>query len=131
MCSNFAKQIAEIERGYRKPVLNVGNTKSVRDFTDTRDVVKAYYLCIQKGKKGEVYNICSGKGYSIRDILGMLLKMSKVQIGIKEQKSRMKEYDVPLQIGDYSKLKEITGWKPVIDMQDTLKDILDYWRNRV
>ena len=131
VCSDFAKQIAEIEKGYRKPMLNVGNTSSIRDFTDTRDVVKAYYLSAKKGQIGEVYNVCSGKGYAIQDILDMLLEMSKVKIKVKHQKERMKGRDVPLQIGDYSKLKKITGWEPVIKIEDTLKDVLNYWREKV
>ena len=131
VCSNFAKQIAEIEKGHKHPILNVGNTRSVRDFTDTRDVVNAYYLCVEKGSAGEVYNVCSGIGYSIRNILDMLLKMSNTKISVKEQKNRIREYDVPVQIGDYSKLKKDAGWKPVIDMKKTLKDILNYWREKV
>lgn len=131
ICSNFAKQIAEIEKGYKEPILHVGNTKSIRDFTDTRDVVKAYYLCSQKGQIGEVYNVCSGKGYAIQNILDMLLEMSKVKIKVSHQKDRMKEYDVPVQIGDYSRLKKATGWEPVVKIENTLRDILNYWRKRV
>ena len=131
VCSSLAKQIAEIEKGYKKPILCVGNTKSIRDFTDTRDVVKAYYLCVKKGRIGEAYNVCSGKGYNIQDILDRLTGMSKVKIKIKQQRNKKQGYDLPLQIGDYSKLRKDTGWKPVIDMKKTLKDILNYWRTIV
>lgn len=130
VCSNFARQIAEIEKGIKKPIVYVGNTKSIRDFTDTRDVVRAYYLVFKKGRVGDVYNVCSGKGYPIQSILDMLLKMSKMKIKLKHQKSRMKEYDVPEQIGNYSKIRKATGWSPKIQMEKTLKDLLEYWRKR-
>lgn len=131
VCSDFAKQIAEIEKGYKRPILCVGNTKSVRDFTDTRDIVKAYYLVLRKGQVGGVYNVCSGTGYSIGNILDILLGMSKVQIKVKQQRDKIQGYDVPLQIGDYSKLKKDAGWEPVTKMETTLRDILNYWRTVV
>lgn len=128
VCSDLAKQIAEIEKGHKKPILCIGNTKSVRDFTDTRDVVKAYYLALKKGQVGEVYNVCSGTGHTIGNILEILLGMSKVRIKVKQQKDKIPGYDVPLQIGDYSKLKKAVGWEPGVKMKDTLKDVLNYWR---
>ncbi|MEO0098690.1 MAG: GDP-mannose 4,6-dehydratase, partial [candidate division WOR-3 bacterium] len=81
--SNFCKQIAEIEKGKREPVVYVGNLEAVRDFTDVRDTVRAYYLVLLKGKPGEVYNICSGKGYKIKEILDIILSLSKVKVEVK------------------------------------------------
>lgn len=129
--SNFSKQIAEIEKGKRAPVIYVGNLEAVRDFTDVRDVARAYYLCLTKGTSGEVYNICSGKGYKIREVLDLLLELSKIKIQVKTDPKRLRPSDVELLIGDYSKIKKEIGWKPEIPFKKTLQDLLDYWRERV
>jgi len=129
--SNFAKQIAEIEKGKREPVIYVGNLEAVRDFTDVRDVVRAYYLVLIKGRAGEVYNIASGKGYKIREVLDIYLRMSKVQVEIKVDPTRLRPSDVELLIGDATKIKEECGWQPQIPFEKTLEDLLNYWRERV
>jgi GDP-4-dehydro-6-deoxy-D-mannose reductase len=129
--SNFAKQIALIEKGKQKPVIHVGNLEAVRDFTDVRDVVEAYWLSLQKCDAGEVYNICSGKGYAIKEMLRMLLKASKVKVQIKEEAERLRPSDVMVLIGDSSKFRKKTGWKPRIKFRDTLIDLLNYWREKV
>ncbi|MFH1561224.1 MAG: GDP-mannose 4,6-dehydratase [Patescibacteria group bacterium] len=131
VCSAFAKQVAEIEKGKQKPILSVGNLKAIRDFTDVRDMVQAYWLAATKGKPGEVYNICSGKGVEIQTVLDKLLKMSKTKITVKQDPDRMRPSDVPILLGDCSKFKRQTGWKPKIGFDQTLKDVLDYWRERV
>lgn len=131
VCSVFAKQIAEIEKGRKEPILLVGNLKAVRDFTDVRDMVRGYWLAAIKGEPGEVYNICSGKGVKIQEVLDKLLKMSKVKIKVKQDPARIRPSDVPILLGDYSKFRRQTGWKPTIKFDQTLKDILDYWRKRV
>uniref|UniRef100_A0A7V3ZUG8 SDR family oxidoreductase n=1 Tax=candidate division WOR-3 bacterium TaxID=2052148 RepID=A0A7V3ZUG8_UNCW3 len=129
--SNFAKQIAEIEKGKREPVIYVGNLEAVRDFTDVRDVVRAYYLVLIKGRAGEVYNIASGKGYKIREVLDIYLRMSKVRVEIKVDPARLRPSDVELLIGDATKIKEECGWQPQIPFEKTLEDLLNYWRERV
>ncbi|MFC1709881.1 GDP-mannose 4,6-dehydratase [Candidatus Omnitrophota bacterium] len=129
--SNFAKQIALIEKGKQKPSIKVGNLKAIRDFTDVRDMVRGYWLALQKGKAGEEYNICSGKGITIKEMLRLLLKMSKVEIAIKQDLHRLRPSDVEILVGSYSKFKKQTGWQPQIPFQETLKDILNYWRERV
>jgi len=129
--SNFAKQIAEIEKGLKKPVLKVGNLEAKRDFTDVRDVVRAYWLVLEKGEPGEVYNIASGKAMKIKELLDTLLKMTDVKIKVEQDPARMRPSDVPILLGDSSKLRERTGWKPEISFEKTLKDTLDYWRERV
>lgn len=128
--SDFAKQIAAVERGLRDPVMYVGNLDSKRDFSDVRDVVRAYYLSLEKGKSGEVYNICSESTWRIGDMLDKLLSMSNVKIQIKQDPSRLRPSDVPRLLGDCSKFKKDTGWEPTIPFDTTLKDMLDYWRER-
>ncbi|MEO0117482.1 MAG: GDP-mannose 4,6-dehydratase, partial [candidate division WOR-3 bacterium] len=129
--SNFCKQIAEIEKGKREPVVYVGNLEAVRDFTDVRDTVRAYYLVLLKGKPGEVYNICSGKGYKIKEILDIIISLSKVKVEVKVDPERLRPSDVMLLLGDATKIQTELGWKPEIPIEKTLNDLLDYWRERV
>lgn len=131
VCSTFAKQIAEIEKGKRKLIIFHGNLEAKRDFTDVRDVVKAYLLAVEKCKPGEVYNICSGKAYSMKEILSMLLSLTDVSVKLKKDPERMRPSDVPILLGDCSKFKKATGWKPTIPFKKTLEDLLNYWRERV
>ncbi len=131
VCSDFAKQIAKIEKGKQKPVIHVGNLEARRDFTDVRDMVRGYWLALEKGKAGEAYNICSGKAYSIKEVLDILLDMAKVKVDIKEDPQRMRPSDVPVLLGDNSKFTKQTDWKPRIKFEDSLKDLLDYWRQRL
>ena len=128
VCSNFAKQIVEIEKGLKKPIISVGNLEAIRDFTDVRDMVKGYNLALEKGIPGERYNICSGKGYKISEVLDMLLKMTDKDIKIEKDPARDRPSDVPILLGDNSKFIKQTGWKPEIPFEKTLKDLLDYWR---
>jgi GDP-4-dehydro-6-deoxy-D-mannose reductase len=129
--SNFAKQIVEIEKKKRQPVIYVGNLDAVRDFTDVRDVVRAYYMILKDGKPGEVYNISSGKGYKIKEVLELLLSLAQCDIEIKVDPARLRPSDVELLIGDNTKLKKAVGWKPEIPFKKTLSDLLDYWRARI
>ena len=131
VCANFAKQIAEIEKGVRKPVINVGNLKPRRDFIDVRDVVRAYWLALQKGEPGEVYNICSGKAISIKELLDKLLSMSKKNIEVKQDPEKLRPSDIPLLLGDCARFGEKTDWEPEIPFEKTLKELLDYWRERI
>jgi GDP-4-dehydro-6-deoxy-D-mannose reductase len=111
--------------------MKVGNLEAIRDFTDVRDVVRAYLLAVQKCDPGDVYNICSGKGYSIQQLLDMLLASSTVPIKVEQDPSRMRPSDVPLLVGDCSKFRAKTGWEPEIPFEQTVKDLLNYWRERV
>ena len=129
--SNFAKQIAEIEKGKRDPVVHVGNLEAVRDFTDVRDVANAYWLSLEKCQPGDVYNICSDEGVRIRDMLDLLLSKTSVDIEIKQDPARMRPSDVEILVGDSSKFREKTGWKPQILFDKTMEDLLNYWRERV
>jgi GDP-4-dehydro-6-deoxy-D-mannose reductase len=127
--SAFAKQIAEIEKDKKEPILSVGNLEAKRDFTDVRDMVKAYLLAIEKGEDGEVYNIGSGVSHKIADILNKLISMSSSKIEIKKDPTRFRPSDDPELICDNSKFNKLTGWQPQISLEKTLKDTLDYWRN--
>ncbi len=127
---SFAKQIAEIEAGKRKE-LNVGNLDVERDFSDVRDIVKAYLLAIKKCKPGEIYNICSGKAYNIGKMLDVMKSYSTAKVKVVVDSSRVRKEDVPVLYGDNSKFAKATGWKPEIPFEKTLKDILEYWRKQV
>lgn len=128
---SFARQIARIESGLEEPVLKVGNLNVWRDFTDVRDVVRAYTLLMEKGQPGEAYNICSGHAYSIKEMLDLLLEMSNVSIEVLTVPSRMRQADNPKLLGDNTKLRKQTGWKPQIPIKNTLEDLLNHWRSKV
>lgn len=127
--SAFAKKIAEIEKRQREPILSVGNLKSKRDFTDVRDMVKAYQLCLEKGVSGDVYNLGSGKSYEISEILNKLLSLSNSKIQVEVDRSLLRPADNPELICNSEKFFKLTGWKPEISLDQTLTDTLDYWRN--
>jgi len=129
--SNFAKQIAEIEKGKKEPVIHVGSLEAKRDWTDVRDIVRAYLLSVEKCDYGEIYNICAGKAWRIDEMLNMLLQMSNANIEVKQEENRLRPSDVPLLLGDCTKFREKTGWKPEIPFDVTLRDLLNYWRERV
>jgi len=129
--STFAKQIAEIEAGIKNPVVRVGNLNAERDFTDVRDIVKAYWLAVEKCEPGEVYNISSGKSISIKKILKMLLEMSEADIEVVKDAERMRPSDVEILKGDSTKFRELTGWEPGIPLEKTLEDTLNYWRDKI
>jgi GDP-4-dehydro-6-deoxy-D-mannose reductase len=130
--SNFAKQIVEIEKGKREPVIKVGNLDAQRDFSDVRDIVRAYWLAVEKGEYGDCYNLCSGKPRVIKDVLDLLINSSKSEnIKIEQDPSRMRPSDVQILHGDCTKFKERTGWEPEIPFEKTMNDLLDYWREKL
>jgi len=129
--SNFSKQVAEIEKGLKEPVMYVGNLNAKRDFSDVRDIVKAYWLAATKCEYGEVYNICSEQTRTIRSLLDLLLGMTDKNIEIKQDPARMRPSDVEVLHGDCSKFREKTDWKPEIPFEKTMGDLLNYWRERV
>lgn len=129
--STFAKQIAMIEKGKQESVIHVGNLDAKRDYTDVRDMVRAYILATEKCDPGDVYNISTGKAIQMKDILDLLLSFSKIKVEIKPDPARMRPSDVPVLIGDNSKFVAKTGWKPEIPFAKTMEDLLNYWRERV
>jgi GDP-4-dehydro-6-deoxy-D-mannose reductase len=126
--STFSKQIAEIELGLQKPVIYVGNLDSQRDFTDVRDTVKAYELAVLKCDPGEQYNICSGKARTIRSVLELLLRMTKIKPRVTQDEARLRPSDVVMLLGDNTKFSKKTGWQPSIPFETTMRDLLEYWR---
>jgi GDP-4-dehydro-6-deoxy-D-mannose reductase len=129
--SSFAKQIAEIEAGLRPPVIHVGNLDAIRDYTDVRDVVRAYWALLERGAPGAAYNVCSGRFLRLRELLDMLTRMSRVSVEVRVDPSRLRPADVPALVGDPRRLREATGWEPRIPFADTLRDLLEDWRQRV
>lgn len=129
--SDFCKQVAEIEKGLREPVMKVGNLAAKRDFTDVRDVVKAYVKLIEVGVPGETYNVGSGNAQAIQEILNLIVSLSKVEIAVEIDPNKLRPVDVPIIEADITKINELTGWKPEIPLQQTIQETLDYWRARV
>ena len=129
--SSFARQLAEIEAGQRPPRLEVGNLDAVRDFTDVRDVVRAYWALLERGTPGEVYNVCSGRGVKLRELLDGLIALSGLPVEVHVDPARLRPADAPALVGDPSRLRAATGWEPRIPLERTLRDLLDYWRERV
>jgi len=130
VCSDWARQVIQIERGSQEPVIRVGNTEVLRDFTDVRDAVSAYVLLLEKGKAGEVYNVCSGRGTALREILGILLSSASKDVSVEQDPEKLRKVDIPHLVGDNRKIRSETGWEPLIPLERTLADILDYWRIR-
>ncbi|MBI5045073.1 MAG: GDP-mannose 4,6-dehydratase [Candidatus Levybacteria bacterium] len=127
----FAKQIAEIEKLGKEPIVKVGNLSAKKDFSDVRDIVRAYILLMEKGESGDVYNVGSGKSTQIQEILNILLSLSEREIKIEEDQDLFRPIDIPELVCDNSKLSNLTGWKPEISLETTLKDTLDYFRKVV
>src|SRR5881394_4603980 len=129
--SSFAKQIAEIEAGFHPPVIYHGDLTSKRDLSDVRDIVRAYWLALEKAEPGESYNVGSGRTHTIREMLDVLVAYSKVKIRTEEDPARLRPSDVPILWADPTKFRAATGWEPKIPFDQTLRDVLDYWRERV
>ena len=126
----FAMQIADIEEGARETVINVGNLTAKRDFTDVRDIVRAYHLIVEKGQPGQAYNVASGQAYSIGQLLDILLEYSEIDIDVRVDPARLRPVDVPEIRGDFSKLRRHTGWQPSLSIEETLRDVLIDCRQR-
>jgi GDP-4-dehydro-6-deoxy-D-mannose reductase len=129
--SNFAKQIASIEAGMQPPVIQAGNLEARRDFSDVRDIVRGYWLALERGEPGEVYNLCSGRAISIGQMLQMLLAMSGGKIEVVQDPKRLRPSDVAVLEGDCATFRALTGWAPSIPLERTLEDLLNYWRARL
>jgi len=131
VCSSFARQIADIEAGKRPPSIRVGNLAARRDFSDVRDVVRAYCAVVDQGQPGEQYNVCRNEAYSIRQILDGLLELSSVPIQIEVDQGLFHSLDASLVLGDNGKARYELGWEPRFNLRQTLGALLDYWRARV
>lgn len=129
VCSSFCYQIAQIEVFNKEPIIKVGNLGSSRDFSDVRDVIKAYALIMEKGEIGDVYNVCSMKAYSIKEILDKAISLSDRRIEIEVDKERYRPIEIPYLLGDNTKLKKL-GWQPSYSIEQTLLDTLNYWKDK-
>jgi GDP-4-dehydro-6-deoxy-D-mannose reductase len=127
--SAFAQQIAQIEAGCLEPVLRVGNLESLRDITDVRDTVRAYQALAESGVPLRPYNVCSGHAYSMREILDILLSRARVHVRVEVDPARLRPSDNPIILGSHARLTADTGWRPEIPIEQTLSDLLDYWRS--
>lgn len=126
--ADFCKQVADIEKGKQEPVINVGNLSAKRDFTDVRDVVKAYAKLVAGGKRGETYNVGTGHAVAIQDILNKIISMSDKDIEVKVEPGKLRPVDVPIIEPDISKIKREVGWEPLIPLEQTLRETLEHWR---
>ena len=129
--SDFAKQIVEIRLGLREPVIRVGAIDVTRDFTDVRDVARAYFMLLKEGAKGEIYNVCSGQEQRIRDVLERLIVLAGVNCRIEQDQARVRPSEQKRIFGSFAKLRERTGWQPVITLEQSLRNVLLYWENRL
>jgi len=127
----FARQIALIEQGRMSPDISVGNLDASRDLHDVRDTVRAYRAIIEKGSVGEAYNVCSGQAVRMRDVLDRLIALSRVPLSVRVDSARYRQNDNPVLVGDRTKIHRAIGWTPVIPLDQTLADLLDYWRAEV
>lgn len=131
VCSDWAYQIAAVEKRKVDPVIHVGNIEVKRDFSDVRDTVKAYIALLERGRSGEVYNVARGHSVALKDILHILVDSSFSRIDIEVDKSKLRKVDIPDLWGSHQKIKEHTGWETGIPLSKTLTDLLRYWRKNV
>lgn len=125
--SDFAKQLVEIKLGLREPEIKVGDIDVYRDFTDVRDVVRAYSRLLDSGQNSEIYNICSGKGRKIRDLVEIMIDQLGLKVDIDVDQARLRKSEQRYVAGDYTKLATATNWYPEIDISDSIADIIKYW----
>jgi GDP-4-dehydro-6-deoxy-D-mannose reductase len=127
--SSIAKQIAEIEAGRREPKLVLGNLHVKRDFTDVRDVVRAYWLLLEKGNVNEVYNVCSGRSWSIEQLVADFQSVAEMKVAIESHADKRRAREISEVCGDAAKIRAATGWEPQIPLETTIRDLLSYWRS--
>lgn len=128
VCSDFARQVAAVAAGRRENTIRVGNIDAKRDFTDVRDVINAYWLLLEQSKSG-VYNICSGKPIAVSEVLNALIRIAGVNVNIVPETDRLRSYDISVVYGSNEKLLNATGWTPAIPLEQTLRDVYEYWRH--
>ena len=126
--SSFARQIAAIEAGTAEPVLRVGNLDARRDLTDVRDTVRAYEALALRGRPRRPYNVCSGQAHRVGDLLELLLGLANVRVRVEQDPSLLRPSDNPVVLGDRSRITAETGWEPEIPLEQTMRDLLDWWR---
>jgi GDP-4-dehydro-6-deoxy-D-mannose reductase len=130
VCADFALQLAAVKHHRRQPRIDVGNLDVIRDFSDVRDVVRAYVAVFERGKAGEAYNVCSGTERTPRRILARLIELTGLDVDVVADPARQRPTEVPVFIGSAAKLHDATGWAPMIDWDQTLRDLLEDWATR-
>jgi GDP-4-dehydro-6-deoxy-D-mannose reductase len=128
--SGFARRIADIERGQWAPEISVGNLEARRDLTDVRDTVRAYQMILERGQPGRPYNVCSGRAIRIRELLDLLIARARVPVEVKVDPARYRPNDTPILLGNPARLRDELGWTAEIPIEQTLDDLLEYWRSR-
>lgn len=128
--SGFARRIADVEAGRWENEIAVGNLSARRDLTDVRDTIRAYRLILERGQNGRAYNVCTGRAISIGDLLDMLLARARVAIRVRVDTVRYRPNDVPVLVGDHTRISTELGWQPLIPLEQTLDDLLEFWRAR-
>jgi GDP-4-dehydro-6-deoxy-D-mannose reductase len=129
--SSIAKQFAEIAIQHKKPIIKIGAGSIIRDFIDIEDVIWAYDAILEKGITGEVYNVCSGKGHSIHDIVNSLSELTHIPVAVEQNQNLLRPIDNPVLIGSYDKLQNDTGWKPDCPIEKSFEKIHTYWLNKL
>ena len=129
--SSLARQFTEIAIHHKKPVIKIGAGSIIRDFIDIEDVIRAYDAILEKGVTGEVYNVCSGRGYSILDIVDALSELTHIPVVVEQNQTLLRPIDNPVLIGSYDKLRNATGWKPECPLEKSLDKIHTYWLNKL
>jgi GDP-4-dehydro-6-deoxy-D-mannose reductase len=130
VCAALARQVARIERGAQPPVLDVGNADPVRDFSDVRDVARGYLALLERGKAGEAYNLCSGEGVSIAEVIALLRTHATVPLRVRSVPALRRAVEVERVVGSRARVHADTGWEPRIPLTDTLRTVLEDWRRR-
>ena len=129
--ADWARQIALAEIGKQEPVVKVGNLEVKREFGDVRDVVRAYRLVLEHAAPGDAYNVATGEAHRLQDVLQILIDLATVDIHVEVDPAKLRPVDFPVLCGDAGKLERLTGWKPEFRLEDTLADVLEYWRGEV
>jgi GDP-4-dehydro-6-deoxy-D-mannose reductase len=128
VCSALARQLAAIEAGRQPAVVRAGNLDPVRDFSDVRDIAAGYVALLERGRAGEVYNLCSGEGVSVAEVIAVLRTLARVPVRVESDPALRRRLDVPRVVGSHARATRDTGWEPRIALTDTLAGLLDYWR---
>jgi GDP-4-dehydro-6-deoxy-D-mannose reductase len=128
--SDFARQIVEVEQGRRDPEIVVGNLEARRELTDVRDTVRAYRMVMERGEAGRPYNVSSGTAWPIREMLDRLIARARISVRVRIDEARLRPNDVPLLVGNPRRIQTEIGWTPIIPLEQTLDDVLEYWRSK-
>ncbi len=131
VCSALARQLALIEAGKQDPVVRVGNADPVRDFSDVRDIATGYVALLERGRSGEAYNLCSGDGVSIAEVIALLRTHARVPVRVHSDPALRRAHDVPRIVGSHARATEHTGWRPARQLTTTLREVLEDWRARI